>query len=232
MKKEHHYKKIFNSLKAEIQNGTYPEGSLLPSENELVKSFEISRMTARHALKELSNEGYIERKHGKGSIVINQPKRLGLLNFKGFSEIVKDAKTDIIRNPTLIEWPRSFFFRLSPNQLKSGTIFIERLRYQGLDPLMLEFTYLPSNFKKVITEKLIDESLFKSLKNWYHLEIISMDQSLSAILANDEIASLMKISVNSPLVYIERKYITNNPDIFVYSSLYCYTAKYALSSMT
>ena len=49
-------------------------------------------MTIRQALNELVNEGYIVRRHGKGSIVKTQIKRLGLFTFKGFSEVVEGEK--------------------------------------------------------------------------------------------------------------------------------------------
>ena len=90
--KQHQYQTIYETLKKKIQAGQFQEGQLLPSENELCTQFQNTRMTIRQALNELVNEGYIVRGHGKGSIVKTQIKRLGLLTFKGFSEVVEGAK--------------------------------------------------------------------------------------------------------------------------------------------
>jgi len=61
---------ISNQLRSEIQNGTYPIGSRLPTEEELCVRFKTSRPTLRQALSTLSSEGLIARRPRTGSIVI------------------------------------------------------------------------------------------------------------------------------------------------------------------
>ena len=73
---------IHDSLKKQIQLGDYKKGDFLPSENDLCKTFSITRTTARKALDELLKEGFIERLHGKGSRVKERRQSLGLLNVK------------------------------------------------------------------------------------------------------------------------------------------------------
>jgi DNA-binding GntR family transcriptional regulator len=229
---KYQYQAIYAQLKAEIQAGHYAVGSLLPSENDLCKTFQMSRMTIRQALAELVKEGYIVRKHGKGSIVKANTSKIGLLTFKGFSEVVADAKTIILKEPSLSDWPTDFSFPVTLKQSKKGCIKLERIRLKGQEPLMVEITYLPNTFKKIITETLVDGSLFKSLKTWYKIEAINLEQSISAIEANLAIAQLLNIEVGKPLIYIERKYLTNDPNIFIYSTLYCYTGLYTLFTDT
>ena len=125
-----------------------------------------------------------------------------------------------------------FSYPLSKVQSNKGCIILERIRLKGQEPLMIEISYLPSNFKKIITEPLIDGSLFKSLKIWYKIEPINLEQSISAIEASPEIAQLLNIKAGKPLIHIERKYITNDPNVFIYSTLYCYTGVYTLFSDT
>lgn len=52
-----------------IANGELPPGARVPSENELVRTLEISRMTANRALRELASEGVLVRVAGVGSFV-------------------------------------------------------------------------------------------------------------------------------------------------------------------
>ena len=228
--KKHQYQTIYEALKTQIQAGQFQEGQLLPSENELCSQFQTTRMTIRQALNELVNEGYIIRKHGKGSIVKTQIKRLGLLTFKGFSEVVKGAKTILIKEPKKGNWTNPFFFKLSKKEEKLGCITLERLRLKETEPLMLEHTFIPAKFSKLITETLIEGSLFRSLKSWYDLEMISLEQSIRAIEAPAIIAKTLQIKKGKPIIYIERKYITNQGNVFIYSALYCHTDKYALFS--
>jgi DNA-binding GntR family transcriptional regulator len=66
---------IYNRLREDIQNGIYPLGSRLPTEEELSASFNASRPTLRQALTSLSNEGLIMRRPRTGSTVVaSQPQ--------------------------------------------------------------------------------------------------------------------------------------------------------------
>lgn len=56
-----------------IGSGKWATSSRVPSENELVKSFGVSRMTANRALKELRDEGVLVRIAGVGSFVADRP---------------------------------------------------------------------------------------------------------------------------------------------------------------
>lgn len=63
------YEKIYSHLKAEIESGHYQPGDLLPTEQELMATFEVSRMTTNRALQLLASEGLIVRKAGVGTFV-------------------------------------------------------------------------------------------------------------------------------------------------------------------
>ncbi|HEY9486970.1 MAG TPA: GntR family transcriptional regulator, partial [Chryseosolibacter sp.] len=63
------YERVTADLKKDIDKGIYKVGDLLPSENELCASYNITRPTVRQALLRLINMGYIIRYKGKGSIV-------------------------------------------------------------------------------------------------------------------------------------------------------------------
>lgn len=228
--KKHQYQTIYEVLKKQIQAGQFQEGQLLPSENELCSQFQTTRTTIRQALNELVRDGYIIRKHGKGSIVKTQIKRLGLLTFKGFSEVVDGAKTIVINQPKQGNWGNPFFFELTEQEQKLGCITLERLRLKDIEPLMLEHTFIPANFSKLITETLEEGSLFRSLKSCYDLEMLSLEQSIRAIEAPADIAKTLQIKKGMPIIYIERKYFTNQDNTFIYSALYCQTDKYALFS--
>lgn len=62
-------------IRKNIQNGTYPVGGQIPTENELTELLGISRPTLRLALERLTQEGLLMRVKGKGTFV-RQPKVL------------------------------------------------------------------------------------------------------------------------------------------------------------
>jgi GntR family transcriptional regulator of arabinose operon len=67
--KETLYRKIYSALVDDIQRGTYPIGSRIPSEMEISKRFGVSRITSKKAFEMLAADGYINRFAGRGSFV-------------------------------------------------------------------------------------------------------------------------------------------------------------------
>lgn len=63
------YRTLARDLRQAIAARVYPQGALLPTEEELCATHGISRHTAREALRLLAEEGLIERRRGAGSIV-------------------------------------------------------------------------------------------------------------------------------------------------------------------
>jgi GntR family histidine utilization transcriptional repressor len=61
------YLQVKNHLREGISGGRWSPGDRLPSEAELVTQFSLSRMTVNRALRELEQEGLVERVQGVGS---------------------------------------------------------------------------------------------------------------------------------------------------------------------
>ena len=66
------YKKIYEDLLLEIQNGKYTVGSRLPSEMELAETYGVSRITSKKALEMLADRGIVFRQPGKGTFVSSE----------------------------------------------------------------------------------------------------------------------------------------------------------------
>ncbi|MEM9673198.1 MAG: GntR family transcriptional regulator [Bacteroidota bacterium] len=229
------YKQLHQQLKADILSGLYEEGSLLPSENTLSAEHNMTRVTVRQALSVLEQEGYIARRQGKGSIVCGQQPALGLLSFRGFSEVVGETehqpKSTFLQKPILTEWDSDFFFNISAEEEAAGCIMIGRLRQVDSQPVMLEYTYLPNiSIPSFTDKKWVQDSLFRTLYHYYQLEITNVDQRIRAISAEPDVSGFLGIPVGSPILHIQRKYRTNRQDYFVYSSLYCNTEDYAIAT--
>ncbi|WP_416827941.1 GntR family transcriptional regulator [Ectobacillus polymachus] len=60
---------VYDQLYKLIMDGTFPPDSQLPSEPELAKIFDVSRMTLRHALALLQEDGLVNNIHGKGNFI-------------------------------------------------------------------------------------------------------------------------------------------------------------------
>jgi len=73
-----------------VRNGTWKENQRVPSENELSSQFNVSRMTARRALSELTDVGALTRSQGLGTFVATFKPQSSLLEIKNIQDEVKE----------------------------------------------------------------------------------------------------------------------------------------------
>ncbi len=66
------YLSLYQLLRTKIESGDYPVGSKLPTEMQIARQYNVSRVTSRHALDRLAEEGYIQRYAGKGSYILSR----------------------------------------------------------------------------------------------------------------------------------------------------------------
>lgn len=61
---------VYHYLKSNIENGFFPAGSYLPSENSMIAEYGVSRITVRRAVSDLEQNGYVKKHRGRGSMVL------------------------------------------------------------------------------------------------------------------------------------------------------------------
>lgn len=225
------YRKLYELLRKHITEGVYQEGSLLPSENELCASYQMTRPTVRHALDSLVKDGLILKKQGKGSIVRKQIQNIGILSIAGTASAVgvRYLKTDILQKPMIKSWPEIFPFELSEIEKESGCIYLERLRYVEDTPVFYDINHLPNIYLPRITNRSFEnKSLFEILRKNYQIEILGGEQQLKAQKPSSKIKDLLRLKNGQPVLHIERKLITNKEGFNIYSTIYFNSEKHAI----
>jgi GntR family transcriptional regulator, histidine utilization repressor len=84
------YQKVKRHILDNISSGKWATAARVPSENEIVKSFGVSRMTANRALKELSDEGVLVRIAGVGSFVADRHARAHPLQIRSIADEIRE----------------------------------------------------------------------------------------------------------------------------------------------
>ncbi len=107
------YAKVKEHILENIRSGAWEPGRRVPSENELVESFRISRMTANRALRELTAEGFLNRVPGVGTFVREAPALSSLMELRNIAEEIAQRghryssrlirKSVVESNPALAE---------------------------------------------------------------------------------------------------------------------------------
>jgi len=233
---QHQYQKLKKSILTKINKGIYKPGDILPSEHELKEQYKIARFTVRQALDELVKDGLIVKHKGKGSVICEkQRKVLGIFSIKGFSAVVGEAgkvDTVFLKKPYQFKWGADFFYPLTAAENANGCTCIERLRSVDSSPVMLEYTYIPMGIIPLLLEKdFINNSLFETLHQKFDITITRAEQELVATGATKRIANFFSIKAGTPVLHVYRKYHSNHPDLFIYSSFYCYTGNYSIGNI-
>jgi len=136
---------VLQVLKERIIDGTYALGSLIPTEKQLEAEFQVSKITIRRAIEILENEGYVKKKSGKGTTVINNAL---------FNKMTKDASfaSRAAKNGKKVhkENTRIAKVKLNPSDelyhyFGETCIRITRTYYLDGEPYIYFTHYLPGN---------------------------------------------------------------------------------------
>ncbi len=82
------YHQVASMIKEQILSGQIKPGDKLPSESEMISHYKIGRLTVRDALKQLVNEGFLEKEQGKGTFCkeITEKKNIDIDVFLDMSD--------------------------------------------------------------------------------------------------------------------------------------------------
>lgn len=226
-----HYRKVYETLRKHIESGTYREGDILPSENELCVVHTVTRPTIRQALNMLANDGFIKKRQGLGSVVQNRPKGIGILSISGTTSAIgqENLITRVVVKPAVRVWPEDFPFPLTETELESGCIYFERVRLVNSDPIFYDISYLPNiNLPRFTSRNLDNYSLFDLLRESYQTEVTGGEQNIKAIPADGSIGQHLNVASGTPILHLRRKLETNRINFNIYSFLYCDTREHEL----
>ncbi|GGW54860.1 GntR family transcriptional regulator [Streptomyces galilaeus] len=84
------YVRLAQTIQQRIEDGTYPPGTRVPSENQLVQSFGMSRPTVVRALELLKRDGWLESRQGYGTIVRGRPAGVEQKDRRGSEALARD----------------------------------------------------------------------------------------------------------------------------------------------
>lgn len=149
------YRQLMQRLREDIAGGIYPVHSRIPSEQELCSAYQVSRVTVRKALAELTREGLLRRMQGKGTFVCAPRIHQSLKDVNSFHDACRvmgrTPGTRVI-SAQVIRAEAETAVQLS---LKGETaVEIVRLRTADELPVMLETNRFPMSCEWLLKEEL------------------------------------------------------------------------------
>ncbi|MDR2216477.1 MAG: phosphonate metabolism transcriptional regulator PhnF [Nevskiaceae bacterium] len=198
------YSQIARLLKEEIESFLKP-GACLPSENDFAERFGVNRHTVRHAIDELIQAGILERRHGKGTFVLDTPTDYALSRGTRFTETIesmgKTASTRILRK--LIVPARGGVAARLRLQENDPVIWLESLRMADAHPVCVTSHFLPQKFFSDELAKYIGGSLHNCLSTHYGLALRRTESLVSATLPQGDDASVLGMPRNQPVLKVK-----------------------------
>lgn len=215
------YRRIAESIENDIQAGRLKSGDPVPSERELASEFEVSLMTARHALQQLSVEGVLRRVPNVGSFVA--PPRIQFNRLVSFTEEIigrGSRPRSHVLSHEIIEGNDEICARLAMNA-SNALVRIQRLRISDDDPFSVETCYLPaSRFDGIAKEDMGAKSLFDILANTYDIRISYADEEVDATSADRKTAEVLGVPSGTPLLRIRQILFAGGAPIVYSIALY------------
>lgn len=229
------YQSVYNDIKKKIDNKIYKRNDELPSENELMKTYNFSKDTIRKALSLLELDGYIQKIKGKNSIVLGhgRTKNNYLGRIKTSSELNIDGKYDIttkLINLYIVQDELQIMniFNASKND---DFYRIERSRSINGETLEYEISYFDRKLVPFINKEIAESSIYKYIEQELGLKITHSRREVSFRYANDDEKKYMDLNNYDMVAVVESITYLSNGNILQYGSVSYRPDKFTFVSM-
>ncbi|MBP1848134.1 GntR family transcriptional regulator [Rhizobium petrolearium] len=200
-------------FRLKIANGELQPNDPFPTEEQISKTYGVSRMTVRLALAKLVNEGFIRRQQGVGSFV--NPK--GLVRADEVQPVTRDmsdvkSTTNILESAGKIVGTKVLTFSLDKpapriaEQLdisEAEHVFhFERLRLADGEPVVLEKIWIPERICSTLSKADVEGSVYRVLADRFGLNVMAAHQALRAEIADEALASVLGVAAGAPIMRV------------------------------
>lgn len=204
MERQPKYEMIKNDLIQMISRGVYTPGSELPSENELIEKYAVSRITVRRAMDELYHAGYIEKKQGKRGYVREAAKMQELTSISSYTEEIlrqgmAPSRKVLSSHLRLCSESEQDILHLD----KADPVFeLNRIVYADGKPLCYTSTVVPYRlFRDIEQHDFSMASLYDIIEHTYHIKITTSTLKLKAVAAERTVARHLGTKQGTPLLH-------------------------------
>lgn len=217
------YAQIKDILRARILDGSYQPHQQMPSESEMMATFNVSRITVRQALNDLQNEGLIFRIHGKGTFVSKPKAFQDLGRLQGFGEAMRQMGYETFSRVLAIKsvMPSPQVAERLQLAKRARVTELQRVRFLNREPISLDITYVPQAIgNRLAKEDLAARDIFVILENDYGIALGHAELQIGSQLADETLATQLKVEEGSPVLFIERTTHTADGTPIDYEHLY------------
>lgn len=201
------YHQIFVDLRQGIIEGRFAEGSFLPSEFELARSYGVSRITAKRALDELASAKLAVREQGRGTVVRNTMRKRSIhASLGGLVEELRSAETshrirvisadDVAATPDLAR-----IFDIPEGE---PIRCIKRVLVGAAGPTSYLVSYVRPEIGKFWSKTALTKKPLTTLMENAGVTLANARERIRAIGATGEIAEYLELKKGAPVLSVVR----------------------------
>ncbi len=200
------YEQVKDFIARKIQEGIWRAGDRLPSENDLVTQFGISRMTVNRALRDLVEQGRIVRVAGVGSFVAEVKPRSTLLQIANLASEIRQRGHDYRCDVLAVERISATLEVAAALDLRTGESVFHSLcihREDGL-PVQLEDRHVnPRQVPQFATQDFTLQQPSEYLVR--NVPFDQIEHVVDAVMPTAEQAALLEMSPQEPCLLLTRR---------------------------
>lgn len=220
---------IENDIRNRIEDGTYKTGDKIPTENELIALYDVSRITIRRAVQDLTEEGVLIKKQGKGTFIQGRKIQRKIRHTISFTQSCQQSgmiagclvtKREVLATDTLDLKEKDLFG-------DDRVIHIQRVRTANDVPVICENNYFAYSHYAFLLDEPLNESLYALLASRYDIQVGAPRNSYIDLAAADpSLAAMLKVTSGEPLfllsteIYDTREQLIHVGKQFIVGSRY------------
>lgn len=173
---------VVNILEKEMLEDKYSLSKKLPTEEELIKKFNVSKNTIRKAIEILVSKGYVYRVQGSG-IFLREFAKNGCAQIRDINGLSKQYSKEKFESKvaefSLINADEKLSDRMKCD-IGTKIYYVKRVRYLNGDPIEIEESYYNKDIIPYLNEEICSKSIFDYITNDLKLKIGFADRIITS----------------------------------------------------
>ena len=215
------YQEIANQIEEYIRVSKLEQGEKLPSLEDLITNYEVSKNTVIKALSILEKNGVIYQVRGSGIFVRRQNRKgyINLINNKGFTDDLAgfNLSANVLEVKTRLPTQE-----VSDNlkcSLTQEVYYVKRIRFINKQALCIEESYFNKEYVPYLNKEIVEDSIFHYLKETLKLKVRFSDKYLRIGQLNQTEASYLNLNTHDPALHVDELFYLMSGEPFDFSKM-------------
>lgn len=214
------YLTIYNEILSKIENGLYPSNTKLPSENELMEQYNVSRDTIRKSLNLLEDSGHIHKIKGKGSLILDINKFnfpvSGITSFKELTQNIGVKSETIVQELECVKPNKFLKAQLDLNDEAEAWKVIRVRKIDG-KKIILDKDFFNKEFVPSLTEEICKDSIYEYIEKKLGLRISFAKKEITVQQCTEEDKKYLDCENYNMIVVVKSYTYLNDTSLFQYT---------------